>query len=328
MKGEPMFDNERYNEIASIMKYKEKQSLIAMSNKYFKIFDRLVDENKLKKAHVAYTFSYMYLMTYLFRYTKYEDVSPSSDEIKQLLMYSPTNKTINYITKKDGLLDSEKITTTLFDFPVVHTVTEQGELEFTMLSSLNNNDRYGTKWREVSKVNYNQSCKYPVLAFHKDIPLEDDYITLSDYGGTFYRSENTTIIPFEIFMYCMSHSELGTVGFYLYSYIAYRVGLKGNCQLGIAQLANNCNMSVRACQKYLNTLRQYNLIHTIMADKFIIGDSEKVNVKKECNTHFHNQFDDFIKDGRLVQLEKPNFVNVKQLEKYSLNVDTIDFWRS
>ena len=319
-----MFNKERFNEIQTKLKYNPNQSNLVMSNKYFRIFNQLVKGKKLKKAHIPYSFAYMYLITYLFRYTKYEDVVLSTKAIKELLGYSATNKSIDYITKQDGLLDSEGLTLTLFDFPVVHTITDSGELEFTMLSEFNSNNSYGTKWRQLHGINFNQSCKYPILGFYSNTDIHNEF-TLNNLGGTYFNSSDTTMIPFEVFMYCMSHSELGVVGFYLYCYITYQVGLTGNCQMSKLELARNCNLSERTCQSYLNTLRQYNLIHTVVADKFIIGSSDKVKDKGEANTHFNNTFDEFIQDGLLMELTKPNYIHVSRLEKYDLILDTIDF---
>lgn len=316
-----MFDKNKFKEIRKKIKYKSNQSNLAMSNKYFTILNRLVNEKKLKKAHLSYAYSYLYLQSYLFRYTKYEDVVLNSTEIKQILNYNPENRTINYISKQGGILDAEGLTVTLCDFPIVHEWMDN-HLEFTMLSHLNDNNAYGTKWRQLHNVNFNTSCKYPVLSFYGDTEsATQGGISLNNCGGTYYNVEFTTMIPFEVFMYCMSHEGLGTTGFYIYCYIAYQNGLKSNCQMSINDLARNCNMSVKPMQKYVNTLRQYNLIHTVVADKFIIGDKKK----GEANTHFHNEFTDFVMNENLVKLIKPNYVKSNKIAEYDQTLDTIDF---
>src|SRR5690606_19101854 len=108
----------------------------------------------------------------------------------ELLGYSPTQQALDYIIKKDGVLDEAGMTITLYDFPIIQTWVEN-QPEFDMLSDFNNEDGYTIQWRKVNKIKANQSCKYPVYAFY-DADTEITGAITHNNGGSFFEMANTT----------------------------------------------------------------------------------------------------------------------------------------
>lgn len=317
-----MFNKQKFNELNNRIGYTDKQKTIAFSNLNFKVLVKLVNNKKLKPTHVAFAFSYLYLQTYLFRYTKYDRYVPKVNELKNILTYDKTTKTLNYIIKDGGLLDAANLTKTIYDFPVVHTITDSKELEFDLISEFNDgSNRYGTKWRLENKVGYNASCKYPVLAFHSDL---DKYkqlgVQYSDLGGSFFGYGNFTLIDWDMFAYCMSNDEIGVTGFYLHSFIKWHEGLNGNCQMGIDSLADQTGLSESIVSRALKILRQHNLVHCISADFVIRASESKHRIKQESNTYFANSYDDITSDKK--ELTKPNYITVETYLKNNPIYDT------
>lgn len=58
-------------------------------------------------THLAYVYIYYYLTHFLYRNCKYlnTEVFLDGNAIKQVLGYAESNRTMNYISKKGGLLD-------------------------------------------------------------------------------------------------------------------------------------------------------------------------------------------------------------------------------
>ena len=302
-----MLNEEKFNELNKMIGYKEDQQSILMSNDYFDELKKLSLNGELKKNHIGFTYSYLFLQTYLFRYTRYDTYVPTTGDIKAILGYNPLVKGLDYIIKRNGLLDEVNLTKTLYDFPVVHN-WEEGHLQFTMLSSLNDGgNAYGTKWREQHGVKTNQSCKYPVLGFYYDKNLFDEII-LNDEGGTFFEARHCTMIDWNVFNYCMAHSELGVTGFYIYCYIKHKTDIHRELSMGINKLGEELMISQGSIKKYIKVLREYNLINTTLG-KFIYGENVP-SYLFESNKYKANSFDSFsyskseLKKAKRISLEK------------------------
>src|SRR5437763_8036906 len=92
-----------------------KEKRIFMPNEIFDDFKSGFDSG----VHKAFAYSYYYVVNYLYRYTKYSFGERfTQPEIMEFLGYSASNKKLNYITKKDGLLDQIGYTKTTTDYPV------------------------------------------------------------------------------------------------------------------------------------------------------------------------------------------------------------------
>lgn len=316
-----MFNKDKFTELNNRIIYKEEQNLLGISNSHFEILLKLANNKVLKPQHIPFAFSYLYLQTYLFRYTKYDDYVPSVSDIKEILTYDKSNKTLNYIIKDGGALDSVNLTKTIYDFPIYHEWVDGG-LEFTLVSRLNNDNEFGRKWRQGKGINYNASCKYPVLAFYDELDSFNE-ISVNNNNGTFFSTFNLTLIDWNIFNYCMSNDELGCNGFYLYSFIKSQEGKLGSCMLGLSKISTYTGLSSRSISRYIKSLREFNLIQCVSATFVIGADKVKGEVEKESNTYFANEYED-IKSDKL-KLDKPNFISLSHyLEKKQLESVNID----
>lgn len=308
-----MFDVNKYNDIVDKIKYNEKQDNVYLNNNTFKILESLIDTGSIKKTHVSFTFTYLYLITYLFRYTKYSDKVLTTGEIKELLGYSKVNKRIDYIIKENGVLDTVGLTKTIHDFPIDHSITN-GSLTITMLSELNNNDSYSINWRKQRGISISQSCKYPTLGFYNT--LKDDIdISYFDNGGSFFNVNYTTLIPFKVLLYCLSNKAIGVDGFYTYCKIlSFNKITNSHYHIGIVKLGNDIYFGTSKIQSIMNNLRLYGLISTDVIDAFYFGKYASDN---KANGHFANDYNSFVKDDKTNIIVKPKYVRVdKQIDDY------------
>lgn len=312
-----MLNAEKLNYLSTKLNVQHGQEDLYMSNRHFTALDRLVSEKKLKVSQVPFTYAYLYLQTYMFRYAKYDNYVPSTGEIKEMLGYSPTLQKLDYIIKKGGLLDTEEITDTLFDFPVIQE-WEDKQPVFTMLSSFNEGGNgYGTQWRKERGIKTNQSCKYPVYAFYGE---GEEYLDANtdNNEGSFFDMSNTTNLDINIFMYCMSNEELETTGFYLYSYLKWKCDCSEGEVFGIGydRLARDTGLSERTIKKYIKALREFNLIDCQSGQFVIFPKGEEVDkTLVEPNRYSVNPYRFFYEAKQDKELSKPVYVSVATIQK-------------
>lgn len=303
-----MFDESRFEELKKEYKFKVNQNDLYFSNKHFKILSDLVSNGSIKRSHLYFSFAYLYLTTYLFRYTKYSEVIPSTKDIKKTLTHSSIDKKVDYLIKRGGVLDSEGLTFHTTNFPLSHEFNESGTLVFTLLSDFNDiTANYTSNWKKKMNINNNVGCKYNYLSFHDDINDDNEFVVNSK-RGTFYNSKFTTNIPFEVFLYCMSNSEVGLRGFYMYSYISFMNNISGKyLNRGIVSLGEALYMSKSSTQKVIYALREYNMVNTIVAD-YIFNKFEK-DYKFDSNAYHTNDFDMFVFNNNKLNIIKPTYIN-------------------
>ena len=209
------FDNNKYNELLSIFNHDEKQSNVFMTNEYFEILPKLfTDENKWK--FTTFSYAYLYLNTYMYRWSTYGQYIPKVNEIKEILGLYGNDKRYNDVIKKDGILDAYGLTETVGfkDMPIVNIVDEFEELKFDLVSDIFPDSKCEVfkQWKQARGITPKTTIKKPVLALHSNIKKDDN-------EGTFYEPINFTNIPFEVFAFCMSKKDLGFEAFFVYSYI-------------------------------------------------------------------------------------------------------------
>lgn len=298
-----MFNQDKFNQIQEQIHYRDNQSTLMVSNQYFTILKQLNDEGKLKSTHIPFTYAYIYYMTYIFRYTKYDYHVPKVSDMKDLLGYHADDKRLNYIIKDSGLLDNENILKPIYDFPVVHIFDKYAEdlIEFTFMSEF---DSYTVdEWKKYLKVNNKQSSKYPVLGFYGD---KDEYedIIFHDEGGTFFDFYNVTNIPFGVFSYCMANEDIGVTGFYLYSFLQYKNNIFSDYRATYQTIGKEIGLSAKTIQRYMESMRSFNLIETIHNMEYFSTGINKDN--RLASTHKVNPFDHFTNEQ--IEFEKLKMV--------------------
>lgn len=318
-----MFNEEKFKDLTNKLGVKEGQDTVYMSNRNFTTLHKLLDANKIKSNHIAFTYGYLYFQHYMFRYAKYEEYVPQASGIKEMLGYHSINKAVDYIIKKGGVLDQAGITMTIFDFPVVQE-WEDNQPVFTMLSQLNEGNTYGSLWRKEHGIKTNQSCKYPVYAFY-DAESEFTGATTHNNGGSFFEMANTTKLDVEVFLYCMSNSDLECTGFYLYSYLKWKCDCtEGEIYgIGYERLARETGLKLSTVKKYIKLLRQYNLINCISGTYVYYGAGEDVNTNEhEPNKYAVNDYQLFTYE-KLEDLSKPTYIsNAKKQEDKAMTEAT------
>lgn len=270
-----------YEELYDKLKFADGQSVHFMPNEIFCDLQK----NIKKSPHIAFAYSYYYLISWLYRNTKYYDCRIDVKTIKSILGYSPTTKTINGIIKNGGSLDKLGYTEHSSNYPLSWSFDEFGDPDFTKLNDLDDLDK-----NEIRKKMGNRfTMKTPIKHFHRDeVDIEYEMKT-----GVFYDVSNTHKIDFEVFIHCMSIKDLGVTAFYLYGYLKMKNQIfSSGYDVTMPDLCEETKLSYQSLVNYLDVMRKYRLIEVIHNQDYYAPGMEKEY--RKANTYIANRFLDFV----------------------------------
>lgn len=191
----------------------KKDNYINLDLGIFNHFKLMTDTGAIKNnSHRTFAFAYNWLVSYLWKYSKYGIQEINTQDIKSILGVSPQEQRVNYLIKKDGVLDKVGYTETTRDFPISTDLTGDDGIKITQLSDM---DEFLSKMflKQYSK---RYTCKKPLLQYQRE-----------GKKGLMYSKDDT--IPISIFEFtrCVLCSEIGVDGFMIYCYLKYRSKMFG-----------------------------------------------------------------------------------------------------
>ena len=252
-----------------LFNYQEGEDKVYIPNEIF--VDFVGCEDIKSGSHVAFAYSYYWLISWLYRYAKYGSVEVTVPKIKEKLQYSKTDARIDYLIKKNGVLDQLGYTATDTDFPVLWNYRDN-ELTFDMLSEAEyKNDIVFNKGR-------NYKIKVPVKGLHRTTEsLEDNY-----EDGTFFEVDNTHLIEYEVFDKCMSDKLLGCKAFYIYGYLKCNTQWhSGKYNHALSKIGEELRLSRKTVTKYIEELKRAELITSTKNDCLVVNGE----IKQQANTY-------------------------------------------
>lgn len=274
-----------FYQIKSTLKITGKESKVFLPNEIFDDLQGYITNG----THLAYAYSYYYLTHFLYRNCKYlnTEVFLDGNVIKQVLGYAESNRTMNYITKKGGLLDEIGYTESTKNIPLGCELKEIEGLIFTMAS-----DMPKEMLQPIPKMFF---LKKPLKAFERTIlkrNIETNQIEEVETQGTFYDVSNTHSVDFNVFMYCMANAEIGIMGFYLYSWLKHKHDIfRNGYDVSYEKLSAETGIPRRTMIKYLNALKGYNLISFKFNQQYyVIG---MLDEDRMATTYYANSYSNF-----------------------------------
>jgi hypothetical protein len=240
------------------------------------------NKNIQNGIHVAFCYAYYYLISYIYRYAKYGQSRYQQGDLKEILGYASKYKKVDYLIKKDGVLDTMGYTCSNTDFPVVSEVVyDEGkgkvvDVEFTMYSELK------VMYQEESLRNY--KIKVPVKGLYRDKESEDD-----DYlNGTFFEIDSTHGIDPIVFIKCMANESIGCVGFYLYGYLKRHCDMYNSYDVSYEEIVKGTGIAMSTLNRYLIQLARHNFI-TVNRQDFVVNLPKE---ERESNGYSVNEVED------------------------------------
>ena len=277
-----------YKQLKRKLDYHEGESKIFLPNSIFEELSYNIDitESKRGSEHIAYAYSYVYLISYLYRYAKYCKHLYKEEELKEILQTPKDNKHKAYITKKGGVLNQLKYIEKEKDYPILVHYNEFG------IAGLLFRKNYGDKVEPIFHMNSeliesfggddfippnvtktltkNHTINFPYRAFHAPTKYVDDdgkliqnlNPTQFDNEGYFFNVEDTHSIEIEVFMFCMSREDLGTLGFYLYAFLKHKTDIfKRGFDCSKKKMSELTGIKPTSLLVTLKTLEEYNMIY-------------------------------------------------------------------
>ncbi len=222
---------------------------VEMPNEIFSDLKEWLSTGEIKSnLHQEFAYSYYWLISYLWKYAEYRDFDIKQNNVKQILGYNPKEKRVDYIIKKNGLLDTKKYTQSIRDFPIDWERKGKEDIKFFMYSDIAKEDQveYYTFPSRTSFV------KSPFKSLDEDI--------FNNRGSFHMLSGN-------LFKICMSNNNLGCAGFYLLGYLTYLRNVSSYYnqdsvfRCNNQTLAKKINWSERRVIKITNELGNVGLIN-------------------------------------------------------------------
>lgn len=210
-----------------------------------------------KAQHVAFSYSYLYFISYLYRYCEYEGMTQAL--IKEKLGYTAKEKRLDYLIKKDGILDCIGYTQTTSNYPIRWEMDDDNIISFYTQEDYKK--EYGTSSIITEK---NFKVKYPVKLFHRN----EESLQEGVLDGTLYDISNTHKIYYRAFEKCMQSNNLGVTAFYIYGYLRWKNDIYGDYRVASRVLATELGFSEPTLFKYMKEMEQCGLLK-IIHKKFV-----------------------------------------------------------
>ena len=201
--------------------YQDGNASIRLPNNIFRSLSSSI-KNKSGSTNIQQVaFAYVFLITnaFLYKYSHFVNIDNGTyiqnSDVKELLGYNRTTKTIDKVIKKGGILDELGLTLTTKDYPVRFVMNPEEEIngiplrEFVTISELNVNDINYTRIKGIVK-NRNYEVKEPL------------FLTTGYEGneyGTLYGIERTHEITLKEFMAFIFDDTLNNIDLLIYGYL-------------------------------------------------------------------------------------------------------------
>jgi len=279
-----------YTEMEQLLQFNDYESKIFIPNEIFPDLQKNIDN----PSHIAFAYSYIYFVTWAYRYAKYGMINELIDQkfIKKILGYNENYKKLDYLIKQNGVLEQMGYIRTEKDFPIAYVYDEIEGLQFYYVDDF----KEYTEYIKALNVPKNYKIKFPIKAFYRDKESEEDYYQ----DGTFFYVDRTHLVPFESFIFCMTNENLGCTGFYLYTFLRCMNQIYSGYRVPLEILEEKTAIKGRTLDKYLDALKKYNMICCKVED-FVVGLGKG---EKMPNTYFTNEPTNFADHARQYQKRK------------------------
>lgn len=238
-----------------------KNAYIQMPNKIFRKLSKNIKNKNGSTNIMQSSFAYAYLVSigFLYKYAHFVDLNNESylqnSNIKEMLGYSRTTKSIDNIIKKNGVLESIGLIKTTKDFPVsvVYSNDEYNKMKIRDFKTLNMLDKDNDLYKKVRSIvkNRNFEIKEPTFMFEYD-----------GCAGTLYDYSNSHKVTISEFIEIISDPQLDNIDLMLYFYFKSKCkNYKNNKRsLSLSEITNEIGIGKDAFFSHLKIAENKNMI--------------------------------------------------------------------
>lgn len=208
----------------------------------------------------SFAYAYIVCVSFLYKYAQFVDVNNGTylqnTDIKQILGYSKSTKSIDHIIKRDGLLEKIGLLKTVKDYPVsvVYSEDEYNNVkirEFITLSMIDKNLPIYKTIKNIVK-NRNYEVKEPSFMFEYNGDV-----------GSLYNYSNTHKVTIKEFIKLIYDSQLDNIDLMLYFFFksrCYNLN-KGNTKsIPLLRIINDIGIGKDAFYSHLKVIKDRKLL--------------------------------------------------------------------
>lgn len=271
-----MYMYEHFKNIENL--YGEK-AYVQIPNGVFRNLSQAIETNI---SQISFAYVYLVTIAFMYKYAHYVDVDNGTyiqnNDIKQILGYGKTTKTIDKVIKKDGILEHLGLIASTKNYPVEVKYTKEkinsvSMREFVTIEMLNTNYPNYNIIKNIVK-NRNYEIKEPVFLFEYDGDT-----------GSLYNYNNTHRITIKEFLTFIYNQELNNIDFMLYAFFKYKCyGLKDNTKsLSLFKITSESGIGADSFYRHLNTLKKHGYVNVLHKSWSAVS-----NEKNEANEYCFN----------------------------------------
>lgn len=237
-------------------------------------------KNKSGSTNIQQTsFAYAYLVciAILYKYAHFIDIDNGTyiqnADIKQILGYSKSTKSIDYIIKRDGVLESLGLVETTREYPIsVGYIDDKiNGVKVRDFTTINMIDSSSTEYYVIKSIvkNRNYEIREPKFLFEYNGEI-----------GTLYDYSNTHRITIKEFINIVYSDDIDNIGFILYAYIKSKCfNLENNTKkIPLLKIVNEVGIGRDAFYNHLNKIKDLKLVD--VSHKGWVMDSDKAEVNE------------------------------------------------
>lgn len=238
---------------------------IQMPNDIFKNLSRNI-KNRSGSTNIRQSsFAYVYLVCigFLYKYAQFVDLNNGTyiqnTDIKQILGYSKSTKSIDHIIKKNGVLENIGLIKTTKNYPVsvIYGEDEYNNLKIREFITINNIDKDSIIYNKVKSIvkNRNYEIKEPTYMFEYNGNI-----------GTLYDYSNTHKITINEFIKLVYDERFDNIDFMLYFFFksrCYNLNKSNTKSISLIQIINEIGMGKDAFYAHLKIMKDNNILSVI-----------------------------------------------------------------
>jgi hypothetical protein len=239
--------------------------------------ESIKSRNKTNIQQVSFAYAYLVTIAFLYKYAHFVDVDNGTyiqnSDIKEILGYGKTTKTIDKVIKKEGILEQLGLIQTTKDYPISVEYTDEkvndiNMREFITISQIANTSDY-TIIKEIVK-NKNYEVKEPTFFFDYD---EDT--------GSLYNYANTHKVTLNEFLQLVQDNEMDNVDFLMYFFFKYKCyGLpKDTKSLALYKIVLEIGIGRDAFYNHLARLEKKGYVNSIRKGWRVAGDKHDSEIE-------------------------------------------------
>lgn len=249
---------------------------VQIPNDIFKNLSRNI-KNRSGSTNIRQSsFAYVYLVCigFLYKYAQFVDLNNGTyiqnTDIKQILGYSKSTKSIDHIIKKNGVLENMGLIKTTKNYPVsvIYGEDEYNNFKIREFVTINNINKDSIIYNKVKSVvkNKNYEIKEPTYMFE-----------YNDSIGTLYDYSNTHKITINEFIKLIYNERFDNIDFMLYFFFksrCYNLNKSNTKSMSLMQIINEIGIGKDAFYAHLKIMKDNNILSVIHKEWVNGGEGE------------------------------------------------------